>query len=206
MKQVPYFAFALLVAFSCGGSQSVGSESAGSEKSASAADDLDVPEPAPQAPATQPAATEEAPPLVTFKLKNSAQEDLVFSLDRGWQPVIFAFSGEPPNAMAIVMFAKFCTAACDAADENICPYCPQPERVKDIRAAEKRELVAPGASLEVPWDGQVHVYEKASGVQEGTPVTCECYKKAPVPPETYKVRACGLRITRSATASSTSPS
>lgn len=213
MRYTPYFAWALLVAFSCGGKQSVGSEPPGeSNKSQSVADDLDVPDGMTD-PGSEPGATSDgtgeagvtetgAQAAVTFRLQNSAEDELVFSLDRGWQPVIFAFSGQPPNAEAIVMFPKFCTAACDAGEDAVCPYCPQPERVKDIRASEKREMIAPGGSLDVQWDGMVHVYEKTQGTQNGKRTSCECYKKAPVPAASYTVRACGLRITSSAKTSS----
>lgn len=142
------------------------------------------------------------PPPVVFRLTNTAKEDLVFSMDKGWQPVIFAYSGKPPKAKPILMFAKHCTAACDLEDpEGICPYCPEPEKVKDIKAAEKREVVAPGATLEVPWDAQIHVYKKTKSTRDGRKVKCDCFEKEEVPPETYTVRACGLRVTQSATAS-----
>jgi hypothetical protein len=126
---------------------------------------------------------------VTFRLKNSAKDDLVFSVDKGWQPVIFAFSGQPPNAKGILMFPKHCTASCELSGKERCPVCEAPEKVKDIIAAETREVVAPGKSFDVPWDGQVYRHDKKD---------CDCYRREPVPPETYTVRACGLRITKSA--------
>ncbi|MEM9493768.1 MAG: hypothetical protein AAGC55_31770, partial [Myxococcota bacterium] len=60
------------------------------------------------------------------------------------------------------------------------------------------EIVAPGASYDVPWDGQVYVYKKTRGSRDGKRVRCECFDKEPVPDETYTVRACGLRLTKSA--------
>jgi hypothetical protein len=139
---------------------------------------------------------EPEPPAVTFVLENThPDEDLVFSLDRGWQPVIFAYSGEPPNATPIIMFPKHCTAACDAEAEEICPDCPEPTNVQDIKAAQQREVVAPGETLEVPWDGEVFVYGATEGTRDGKPVSCDCYDKEPVPEETYTVRACGFRVT-----------
>jgi hypothetical protein len=147
------------------------------------------------------ASAAKTPPAVTFRLKNSAKDDLVFSMDKGWQPVIFAFSGKPPKATPILMFPKFCTAACDLDEAERCPYCAEPDKVKDIKASEKREVVAPGASLDVPWDGQVYVYEKTRGKREGKNTKCECFRKQPVPPAAYTVRACGLRITKSAKSS-----
>lgn len=140
----------------------------------------------------------EEPPAVTFRLVNTAKQDLAFSIDKGWQPVIFAFSGKPPNAKSILMFPKFCTASCDAAAEEVCPYCPEPENVKEAKASEQRQVVAAGDSIEVPWDGEIFVYEKTRGTRDGKRQRCDCYRKEPVPPETYTVRACGLRITKTA--------
>jgi len=198
----------LLVALSCGGKQSTGSETGGSKSNDSVADDLDVPGEmggdkntadgtSGDSGAESPAAAGNKTP-VTFRLENMADSELSFSLDRGWQPVIIAYSGTPPNAKGILMFPKFCTAACDAAENEVCPVCEQPENVKDIKAAEKREIVAPGDSLDVPWDGQVFEYKKTKGKQDRKRVDCDCYTKAEVPPETYTVKACGLRITKSA--------
>lgn len=143
-------------------------------------------------------AVPEEAPAVTFRLVNTAKEDLVFSVDKGWQPVIFAFSGEPPNAKSILMFPKFCTASCDAAAEERCPYCPEPENVREVKASEQRQVVAAGSSIDVPWDGEVFVYEKTRGKQDGRSKRCDCYRKQAVPPETYTVRACGLRLTKTA--------
>lgn len=141
-----------------------------------------------------------APPApVTFVLINeSAEEDLVLNMDRGWQPVITAYSGQPPKATPILMFPTHCTAACDALEEERCPYCPEPEKVKDIKAAEQRTVIAPGETLEVPWDARVYSYEKTRGKRDGRSVKCECYQVSEVPPETYTVRAFGLRLTASA--------
>ncbi len=138
---------------------------------------------------------EPPPPAVTFVLENTHPErDLVFSLDRGWQPVIFAFSGEPPDATPIVMFSKHCTAACEVDEEERCPVCPEPTDFRDIKAAQKREVVPPGEVLEVPWDGEVFVYRNTEGLRNGRSANCECYDKEPVPEETYTVRACGFRV------------
>ena len=147
------------------------------------------------------AAPAERPP-VTFRISNTAEDDLVLNMDKGWQPVISAYSGKPPNAVPILLFPTHCTAACDADAADRCPFCPEPERVRDIKAAEKREVIVAGASLEVPWDGQVFVYEKAKGTREGRNVKCDCFRKEPVPAASYTVRACGLRITTSASAAS----
>ena len=136
------------------------------------------------------------PAAVTFVLENThPEQDLVFSLDRGWQPVIFAYSGEPPNATPILMFPKHCTAACDADEEERCPVCPEPTEVQDIKAAQKREVVAPGEILEVEWDAKVFVYRDAQGTRNGRSASCECYDTEPVPEQTYTVRGCGFRVT-----------
>jgi hypothetical protein len=133
---------------------------------------------------------------VTFRLVNRASEDLVFSIEKGWQTSFIAFSGKPPHAKPIVMFPKFCTASCDVAAEEVCPVCEAPEKVNDVKAAEQREVVASGGSLDVPWDGQVYVYEKARGARRNQ--RCECHRTQAVPPETYTVKVCGLRLTKSA--------
>lgn len=207
MNKISYVAFALLVALSCGGKQSQDTETGGSKGNDSVADDLDVPEGlgggengsdgTGDGQAESPAPAGDQPP-VTFRLENGAESELAFSLDRGWQPVIFAYSGTPPNAKGILMFPKFCTAACDAGEDAVCPVCAQPERVKDIKAAEKREILGPGDTLDVPWDGEIFKYKKTRGKQNGKRASCDCYSKAEVPPETYTVKACGLRITKSA--------
>ena len=196
---------AVALACSCGSAQTGSNPPRGSNGGNPDDDDLDVADHATTHQSTEDGqdttdgtgdvAVGEQPP-VTFRLKNSAADELVFSLDRGWQPVIFGFSGKPPNAKAIVMFPKFCTAACDVAETERCPSCPQPEKVKDIRAAEKREVVAPGSKLDVPWDGQIFVYKETRAKQDGRKTTCECHTREPVPPETYTVRACGLRLTK----------
>jgi hypothetical protein len=142
--------------------------------------------------ATQPEGT---PAAVTFVLKNSHTTELAFNLDQGWGTNIFAYSGKPPKAKPILMFPKFCTAMCDAADEERCPVCPQPEKLKDIKAAQKLEKVAAGATLEVPWDGKALVYGKGKGTRNGKNVKCECSKAEEAPAETYTVKACGLRLT-----------
>lgn len=203
----------LLASTGCGGSQDTTTAGVHGHPS-SVADDLDVPEDGrdPGVAGTEAAGTEHdsadavaesdaEPPAVTFRLVNNADEDLVFSLDRGWQPVIFAYSGKPPNATPILMFPTFCTASCEVAETDRCPVCPEPEKVRDVKAAEQREVVAARSALEVPWDGMIHVYEPTEGVQDGTAASCECYRTEPVPDGTYTVRACGLRLTQSATAS-----
>jgi hypothetical protein len=135
------------------------------------------------------------PAAVTFVLRNSGKEELALNLDRGWGGVLLAWSGKPPKAKPILMFPTFCTAACDAPDEERCPSCPQPEKVKDIREAQKLEKVAPGAELEVRWDAQVHAYEKCKGTRDGKTKRCQCFRTAEVAANTYTVRACGLRLT-----------
>jgi hypothetical protein len=138
---------------------------------------------------------EGAPAAVTFVLKNSHDQELAFNMDLGWQPNLFAYTGKPPKAVSILMFPKFCTASCDVAAEERCPICPQPENAKDILAAQKMERVAPGEELEVPWDGQMFVYEKGRGKNKER---CECHRTEPAPAGTYTVKACGLRLTTTA--------
>ena len=133
------------------------------------------------------------PTPVTFEIVNEGTNDLLFALDKGWQPVLFAYTGKPPKAKSIVMFAKHCTAACDADDP--CPKCEAPEKAKDEKLLEQRVVIAPGKSHLIEWDGNVHVYEKITG---GTKKKCECYRKVKVPAESYTLQSCGFRITKSA--------
>lgn len=135
------------------------------------------------------------PPAVTFVLKNSDSTELAFNMDFGWQPNLFAYTGKPPRAKSILMFPKFCTASCDLEQEERCPVCEQPERAKDVLAAQKMEKVAAGEELEVPWDGQMYVYEKTRGRRK---TRCECHRTEPASAGTYTVKACGLRLTESA--------
>jgi hypothetical protein len=128
--------------------------------------------------------------------KNSHTEELAFNMNQGWQPNVFAFSGKPPKAKSILIFPTHCTAACEVPDEERCPLCEEPETAKEKIAAQKFEKVAPGAALEVPWDGKMFAYEKAKGTRDGKPKKCKCYRTEDVPPETYTVRACGLRLTK----------
>ncbi len=140
-------------------------------------------------------AEEGPPPAVTFVLKNSDATELAFNMDFGWQPNLFAYTGKPPKAVSILMFPKFCTESCEAAAEERCPTCEQPETAKDILAAQKMEKVPPGEELEVPWDGQVFVYGKTRGANKQR---CECHRTEPAPEGTYTVKACGLRLTTTA--------
>lgn len=132
---------------------------------------------------------------VTFVLKNSHSEELAFNMDRGWGINIFAYTGKPPKAKTIIMFPKHCTTACSLDEAERCPVCPEPEKVKDIKAAQKMEKVAPGASLEVPWDGQALVYSKTKGAASGKSKKCECHAPEAAPDGEYTVKACGLRLT-----------
>ena len=212
MKRIKLVVFLAAVAIGCGGATP--DQSTGPKVGESTGDDLDVDKQDPCAAdgtgdgstgpkegaadgGEKPGPDTPAAP-VTFVMKNTGSEDLVFNMDKGLQPVIFAFSGKPPKAKPIIMFPKFCTASCDAPEEGRCPYCPQPTKVRDIRAAEKREVVAPGKSFEAPWDAEVFVYKRTRGKRDGRTKRCECYTKEPVKPETYTVRACGLRVTKEA--------
>ena len=135
------------------------------------------------------------PPAVTFVLRNSHDQELAFNLDYGWQPNLFAYTGKPPKARSILMFPKFCTMSCEAGADEVCPSCPQPEKAQDILAAQKMERVPAGEELEVPWDGQMFVYEKTRGANRAR---CECHRSEPAPEGTYTVKACGLRLTTTA--------
>ncbi len=140
--------------------------------------------------------------VVTFSLTNTHTEELVFNMDWGWGGSILVFSGKPPKAVSILPFARHCTATCETAAEGICPSCPEPEHLADIRQAQKLTRVLPGETLEVPWDGLVHNYEKAEGISSEGPTSCKCFRKTPAPEGNYTVRACGLRLTQTAKKSS----
>jgi hypothetical protein len=201
MRRVGMFSLMIVgIVLGCGGSQAPAQSPPG-DTHASGEDVDDVPagmgeEGAEPAQETAPAAPQSP---VTFRVVNRASEDLVFSIEKGWQTSFIAFSGKPPNAKPIVMFPKFCTASCDVAAEEVCPVCEAPEKVNDVKAAEQRQVVASGASLDVPWDGQVFVYEKTRGARRNQ--RCECYRAQEVPPETYTVKVCGLRLTKTSTKS-----
>ena len=147
---------------------------------------------------TEAAAPDAGPPpaAVTFVFKNSHTEELAFSMNKGWGANIFAFTGKPPKATSYVLFPAYCTAACEAPDEERCPFCPEPETAKEKIAAQKFEKVAPDGTLEVPWDGKALVYEKCKGTRDGKTKKCQCYRQSDPPPGEYTVRVCGLRLTK----------
>jgi len=137
--------------------------------------------------------------LVTFELVNTdPDQPLELAVDKGWSLVISGYSGKPPKATPIILFPQHCTAACDAADEERCPVCEAPKDAAAEKEGEQRLVIEPGKSYSQPWDGQVHAYEKGKGMQKGRRTSCQCYRLQPVPPDTYTLRACGLRVTTSA--------
>src|SRR6185436_13101355 len=142
-----------------------------------------------------------APPRapVVFVIKNEGKTDLTFALDKGWGGAIFAYSGKPPKAKSVLIFPKYCTAACDGTGEGgvVCPTCKEAEDPKERQKEEKaetvRQVVAAGGTFELEWDGQVLGYEKAPKEARGKNKKCECWKKMPPEPAEYTVRACALR-------------
>lgn len=137
--------------------------------------------------------------LVTFELVNTdPDQPLELAIDKGWSLVISGYSGKPPKATPIIMFPQHCTASCDASDEERCPVCEAPKDAAAEKAEEQRLVIEPGKSYSQPWDGQIHAYEKCKGTQNGKRASCQCFRLQPVPPETYTLRACGLRVTKSA--------
>jgi len=138
-----------------------------------------------------PSETKPAPPppaVLTFELRNEGTTDVVFTTTRGWQPVLFAYTGTPPKAKTVFLFETNCTASCDAGD-NVCPVCPAPKTKKEELAMAKTETArAAGGSVKVPWDGKVVAYQKAPAGKK-----CKCFSKADVPPDSYTIKACGLR-------------
>ena len=199
-------AWATLVLAACGGSSSQTPGTPGTPGSApgesqatppsSAVAAPDVAPPAPGEPATtplpprpeEPSRQPAPPPGTTIELKNDAETDLMFSTTKGWQPVIFAYTGKPPKAKSVMLFPSACTASCD--DAQTCPTCPPPKNKKEELAMAKAETAAAGGSVRVPWDGKVFAYEKAPKKP------CKCWKKIDPPADTYTIKACGLRPSR----------
>lgn len=191
---------ATAAALSCGGAKSA----APGDQAPGEGHDLDTgSEPASVADAGAPPA-DAAPPAapVTFVLKNSGKDELALNMDRGWAGVLLAWSGKPPKASPILMFPKACTMACSAAEDERCPLCVEPDKVADIRKAQKLEKIAPGAELAVPWDGMAVTFEKTKGKRDGKSKKCDCWTTEAPPAESYTVRACGLRLTTSTAKSS----
>jgi hypothetical protein len=190
------------VALSCsGGGQGQGPSGPGGPGDTHG-DDLDTDEPSADAGAATPpgpgavdGGAAVAPPtpgtLVTAELKNSGTTDLELNVDKGWGIALNGYSGVPPKATPILIFPQYCTAACDSDDP--CPKCEAPEKASDESKMEQRVVIAPGKSHVIEWDGNVHVYEKVAGQKK-----CQCYKKVPVPAESYTLQSCGFRITKSA--------
>jgi hypothetical protein len=176
-----------LVFWACGGSQKQAAAPAEPPPDQTKMEE-DPPDAGVAAPVVVPPPATPASP-VTFELKNDGKGDLVFALDKGWQPVLFAYSGTPPKAKAVMLFPTWCTESCDAAPDAICPVCKVPEKKKEEAEETRREIAAAGMSIKVPWDGQVFGYEKAKGDKR----KCKCWRKVAAPPETYTVKACGLR-------------
>jgi hypothetical protein len=196
--------FGSALSLGCGGQQN---QPTGPD-SKKGADSLDVAEPGPDAgnpcgepvnpcEPTEPVVDPNAP-LVTFELHNSADEDLAFAIDKGWSLVVSGYSGQPPKAKPIILFPMHCTSACDVTKAEGCPVCAKPVKAAEEKEAVLREVVAPGATFELAWDGEIHAYEKAKVNGK----RCDCFTKKPVEPATYTLRACGLRITTSAKATS----
>jgi hypothetical protein len=136
---------------------------------------------------------------VVFVLKNEGKTELTFALDKGWGGAIYAYSGKPPKAKSVLVFPRYCTAACDGSGEGgvVCPTCTEAEDPKERQKQEKaetvRQVVPAGESFELSWDGQVLGYEKAPKDVRGKNKKCECWKKAAPEAADYTVRACALR-------------
>jgi len=190
----------LLFAAACGGSQSQTpvAPPPGDTHVTPAAPDVVPPAPGetqtPPTPPPQPDERASRPPALplpegtTIELKNDGDGDLMFSTTKGWQPVIFAYTGKPPKAKSVMLFEGFCTASCDVPGDGVCPVCAPPKNKKEELAMAKSETAAAGGSVKVPWDGKVLVYDKAPGKKH-----CKCWKKVDPPADTYTIKACGLR-------------
>lgn len=199
-------ALLMLAAFACGGSKPQVNEPTPGESQATppptpvgpdtSGEPGQPPATAPVPPETQPAqppAPPSAPAAVTFELKNEGKSDLNFGVTKGWGPVIFAYTGKPPKAKSVILFESACTASCDTPVDAVCPDCPEPANKKEEQAMQRIETAAPGATLTVPWDGKVLVYEKAPGKKR-----CKCFRRVDPEAGSYTVKACGLRASTEA--------
>lgn len=148
-------------------------------------------------PASMPTSMPAQPEGFYFDLQNAGTGELVFPVDKGWQTAIFAYTGKPPKAKSVLLFPTACSASCDVRttdpEAEVCPVCKVEEdhkkRKQQERDETKREIAPPGGSVMVPWDGQVFVYEKTKDGKR----KCKCWRKAPTPPDTYTIKACGMR-------------
>ena len=135
-------------------------------------------------------------PPVTFELRNTHDDDLVFNLDGpgGWVRAIFVYSGKPPKAVPVLPFPNSCKASCGAAAADRCPVCKIPTSLGQKRKAEKaaRVTIAADKTLDVPWDAEVHTYKKTKANRR----SCKCFDKAAVAEGTYTVKICGLRLSK----------
>jgi hypothetical protein len=189
------YAYAALVVAACGGSSAQtpvnepgGEHATAPPQTVSAPDVAGEPATRPPPPVPEEPTGQQPPPPppgTTIELKNEADSDIMFSTTKGWQPVIFAYTGKPPKAKSVMLFAGACTASCDEAET--CPSCPQPKNKKEELAMAKSETAAAGGSVRVPWDGKIFAYEKAPKKH------CKCWKKIDPPADTYTIKACGLR-------------
>jgi hypothetical protein len=189
-----------LSAAACGGSQPPVNEplpgdshetvTAPEAPDAPAAGDPTVVGPRPGEPTPDAGVAPVAPSVSSFEIQNgSADRPLNFGTTKGWGPLIFAYTGKPPKAKAVILFESACTASCDSAPEELCPECKEPETKKEELAMARLESVPPGGTLRVPWDGKVRVYQKAPGGRKG----CKCFKTIDPTEGAYTVKACGLR-------------
>jgi len=135
-------------------------------------------------------------PFVTFRLKNSTSKDIELNLNQGWKLVVIAYTGVRfKGAISLEMFPRFCTAACSSAKADRCPYCKKPKGNKNEKDAQKRQVIPPGKTFDIPWDGTVHKYKKTRGKRGKR---CSCFTTSNVKDNTYNVEAFGLHITTSA--------
>src|SRR5215471_14226404 len=149
----------------------------------------------PPSPATQPSepipgVTPISPAEVTttIELKNdSPDSDLVFSTTKGWQPVVFAYTGKPGKAKSVMLFPSACLASCTVPEGPVCPSCPEPKNKKEELAMARSETAPAGGSVKVPWDGKVFTFGTSPKQK------CKCLVRADPAPDTYTIKACGLR-------------
>ncbi len=132
---------------------------------------------------------------VTIEIVNTDEQELTFSLNKGWQSNVNAIGADKKSFF--LMFPKHCTTSCEAPEEERCPVCEEHETSKDEREGQQRQVVAPGETFELGWNGMAYEYkEKTRGMRDGKKTKkCKCYREVEAPAGEYNITVCGKRET-----------
>ena len=184
-----------MVMISCGGTQVAGEQRAAHEPYADAS-------PMAVGSGQDAAAKMDQPPATsayTIELINKGDSELMVSVRKGWQPVVFALQGKPPKATAFMLFPKHCMQSCDIAAAQMCPVCEVNEknvvkRRKQELAQKKDVSAPPGGTITIPWDGHFYDYQLAPAeARTRKNSTCQCYQPADPAPGVYQFWVTGRR-------------